>query len=62
MTTNFEKPIYSAEVSAKVSILNFKATCAVMESYLLGIIVSRERPDVEAEKTQLITLQTDTNR
>lgn len=33
-----------------------------MESYLLGIIVSRERPDVEAEKTQLITLQSDTNR
>lgn len=34
----------------------------MVESHLLGIIVSRERPDLEAEKNQLTSLRTDTSK
>lgn len=56
------KPHYPAEVSAKVAILDFRVTSAGMESYLLGVIVGRDRPDVEAEKNQIVTMKVDTNR
>lgn len=62
MTTKLHKPNYSAEVSAKVAILNFNVTVCGMEAYLLSVIVARERPDCEAEKNQLVTLKADTNR
>lgn len=54
MTTKLHKPNYSAEVSAKVFILNFVITGDGLNEYLLGVAVARERPDVEAEKNQLI--------
>lgn len=62
MTTKLLEPNYSAEVSAKVSILNFAITTDGLHEYLLGVTVARERPDVEAEKNQLILQQVDTNR
>lgn len=45
-----------------MAILNFCVTANGLESYLLGVTVARERPDVEAEKNQIITLKVDTNR
>lgn len=62
LTTKLAQPHYPAEVSAKVAILDFQVTFAGMETYLLGVIVSRDRPDVEAEKNQIVTLKVDTNR
>lgn len=62
LTTQLQSPCYSAEVSAKVAIVNFTSTNAIVETYLLGVIVSRERPDLEAEKNQLIALRTETNK
>lgn len=62
LTTKLAKPNYSAEVSAKCAILDFRITSAGMETYLLGVAVSRDRPDVEAEKNQIIALKVDTNR
>lgn len=45
-----------------MAILDFQVTFTGMETYLLGVIVSRDRPDVEAEKNQIVTLKVDTNR
>lgn len=56
------RPHYPAEISAKVAILDFHVTFAGMEMYLLGVIVSRDRPDVEAEKNQIVTMKVDTKR
>lgn len=62
LTTKLAKPNYAAEVSAKVSILDFRVTSAGMESYLLGVTISRDRPDVEAEKNQIVSMKVDINR
>lgn len=62
LTTKLRKPCYPAEISAKVTIVNFEATNSILETYLLAVIVSRERPDLEAEKMQLTTHRTETSR
>lgn len=62
LTTKLARPHYPAEITAKVAILDFRVTFAGMETYLLGVIVSRDRPDVEAEKNQIVTMKVDTNR
>lgn len=62
MTTRLQQPNYSAEIAAKVTILNFAVTTTALDELLLNAIVSRERPDVAAEKTQLTTQQADTRR
>lgn len=62
LTTKLAKPNYTAEVSAKCAILDFRVTSAGMESYLLGVTISRDRPDVEAEKNQIISMKVDIKR
>lgn len=62
LTTKLARPQYPAEVSAKVAILDFRVTTAGMESYLLGVTVLRDRPDVEAEKNQIASMKVDINR
>lgn len=37
-----------------MTLLNFMVTPAGLEDQLLGIVVAKERPDLEAEKNQLI--------
>jgi hypothetical protein len=54
ITTKLCNPHYLPEVSAKVTLLNFTITPAGLEDQLLGIVVDKERPDLEAEKNQLI--------
>lgn len=53
ITTNLNEPNYSAEIAAKVAIVNFIITQTGLENNLLAITVMRERPDLEAEKNQL---------
>jgi dynein heavy chain len=38
----------------KVALLNFMTTPVGLEDQLLGIAVSKERPDLKVEKNQLI--------
>lgn len=54
ITTKLQNPNYSPELAAKVSILNFIATFDGLQDQILTVTVARERPDLEAEKTQLI--------
>ncbi|KAI8621842.1 dynein heavy chain and region D6 of dynein motor-domain-containing protein [Chytriomyces sp. MP71] len=54
ITTKLRNPHYLPEVSVKVSVLNFMITPEGLEDQLLGIVVAKERPELEEEKTQLI--------
>ncbi|KAJ3222973.1 Dynein heavy chain 7, axonemal [Clydaea vesicula] len=54
ITTKLRNPHYLPELAVKVSLLNFMITPEGLEDQLLGIVVTKERPDLEDEKTQLI--------
>ncbi|GBG78059.1 hypothetical protein CBR_g25996 [Chara braunii] len=44
------------EISVKVVLLNFMITQDGLEDQILGMVVAKERPDLEEEKTQLVIL------
>jgi dynein heavy chain len=54
ITTKLRNPHYSPEISVKVTLLNFMATPAGLQDQMLGTVVAMERPDLEAEKAELI--------
>ncbi|KAI6065272.1 Dynein heavy chain 7, axonemal [Aix galericulata] len=54
ITTKLRNPHYLPEVSVKVTLLNFMITSEGLQDQLLGIVVARERPDLEEEKQALI--------
>lgn len=54
ITTKLRNPHYLPEVAVKVTLVNFVITSAGLEDQLLGIVVAKERPDLEAEKNALI--------
>ncbi|XP_010562350.1 PREDICTED: dynein heavy chain 7, axonemal [Haliaeetus leucocephalus] len=54
ITTKLRNPRYLPETSVKVTLLNFMITSEGMQDQLLGIVVAKERPDLEEEKQALI--------
>ncbi|XP_028992896.1 dynein axonemal heavy chain 7 [Betta splendens] len=54
ITTKLRNPHYLPETSVKVTLLNFMITSEGIQDQLLGIVVARERPDLEEEKQALI--------
>lgn len=54
ITTKLRNPHYLPEVAVKVTLVNFMITRVGLEDQLLGITVAKERPDLEAEKNNLI--------
>lgn len=56
MTTKLRNPHYLPEVSTKVLLVNFMITPEGLEDQLLGIVVAKERPELEEERQQLIQL------
>lgn len=42
------------DIAVKVVLLNFMITPDGFEDQLLGVVVAKDRPDLEAEKNQLI--------
>ncbi|KAJ1518663.1 Dynein heavy chain 7, axonemal [Coelomomyces lativittatus] len=61
ITTQLRNPHYLPELQTKVSLLNFMITPEGLEDQLLGIVVTKERPELEEEKNQLI-LQSAANK
>ena len=55
-------PHYLPETSVKVSLLNFMITPEGLEDQLLGIVVAKEKPELEEEKSQLILLSAENKR
>ena len=62
MTTKLRNPHYLPEIAVKVALLNFGITPAGLEDQLLGTVVSREKPDLEEERSQLIVQSADNQR
>ena len=54
MTSKLRNPHYMPELQVKVTLLNFMITPAGLEDQLLGIVVAKERPDLEEEKARLV--------
>jgi len=54
VTTKLRNPHYLPELQVKVTLLNFMITREGLEDQLLGIVVAKERPDLEEEKNNLV--------
>ena len=54
MTTKLRNPHYLPELSTKVTLLNFMITPEGLEDQLLGIVIAKERPELEEKKNQLL--------
>ena len=54
ITTKLRNPHYLPETSVKVTLLNFMITPEGLEDQLLGIVVAREKPELEEERNELI--------
>ena len=54
ITTKLRNPHYLPETSVKVTLLNFMITAEGLDDQLLGIVVAKERPELEEEKNALI--------
>ncbi|KAI9190103.1 hypothetical protein H9P43_001536 [Blastocladiella emersonii ATCC 22665] len=62
ITTKLRNPHYLPELQTKVSLLNFMITPEGLEDQLLGIVVTKERPELEEEKNQLILQSAENKR
>ncbi|XP_050432703.1 dynein axonemal heavy chain 7-like isoform X2 [Adelges cooleyi] len=54
ITTKLRNPHYLPDIAVKVVLVNFMITPDGLEDQLLGVVVAKDRPDLEAEKNQLI--------
>ncbi|RKO93650.1 dynein heavy chain and region D6 of dynein motor-domain-containing protein [Blyttiomyces helicus] len=54
LTTKLANPRYAPEVFAKATIVNFAVKEKGLEDQLLGIVVKREKPELEEQKNSLV--------
>ncbi|CAG9767321.1 unnamed protein product [Ceutorhynchus assimilis] len=54
ITTRLRNPHYLPEIAVKVSLLNFMITPQGLQDQLLGIVVAREKPELEEKKNAMI--------
>ena len=54
ITTKYRNPHYLPDISTKVTLINFMITYEGLNDQLLGILVKKERPELEDEKERLI--------
>jgi len=62
ITTKYRNPHYLPEISTKVTLINFMITYEGLNDQLLGILVKKERPELEQEKEKLIIESADNKR
>jgi dynein heavy chain len=62
ITTKLRNPHYLPEISTKVTLINFMITKEGLEDQLLGIVIAKERPELEEMKNQLIVQSADNKR
>ena len=55
ITTRLKNPHFPPETTAKIAMVNFSISKAGLIDQLLGIIVARERPELEEERNQIIS-------
>ena len=54
MTTKMPNPHYPPEVCIKVTLINFTVTSSGLEEQLLGDVVVKEKPEVEATRQEIV--------
>ena len=54
ITTRLKNPHFPPETTAKIAMVNFSISKEGLVDQLLGIIVARERPELEEERSQVI--------
>ncbi|KAK2185461.1 hypothetical protein NP493_233g02018 [Ridgeia piscesae] len=54
ITTKMSNPHYAPEIAAKAAIVNFAVKEQGLEAQLLGIVVRKERPELEEQKDSLV--------
>ncbi|KAM9335593.1 LOW QUALITY PROTEIN: dynein axonemal heavy chain 2 [Symphorus nematophorus] len=54
ITTKLSNPHYTPEISTKTTIVNFAVKEQGLEAQLLGIVVRKERPELEEQKDSLV--------
>jgi dynein heavy chain len=52
--TKLQSPHYPPEIQAECTLINFTVTESGLEDQLLALVVKKERPDLAAQKEQLI--------
>jgi dynein heavy chain len=62
LTTTLPNPHYSPETQVKITLLNFAITPEGLEDQMLGIVVAKERPDLEEQKNQLVVQNAKMNK
>ncbi|KXZ43278.1 hypothetical protein GPECTOR_96g744 [Gonium pectorale] len=62
LSTKLRNPHYAPEVCTRVVLLNFCITPTGLEDQLLGIVVAKERPELEEEKNKLILTGAENSR
>ncbi|XP_053705138.1 dynein axonemal heavy chain 12-like isoform X1 [Synchiropus splendidus] len=62
ITTKLRNPHYLPELATKVTLLNFMITLEGLEDQLLGIVVAKERPELEEERNALILQSAENKR
>lgn len=55
LTTKLTNPHYPPEISTKTTLVNFAVKEQGLEAQLLGIVVRKERPQLEEQKDKLVT-------
>ena len=55
--TKLSNPHYPPEIQAECALINFTVTEAGLEDQLLALVVKKERPDLAAQKEELISQQ-----
>lgn len=55
ITTKLNNPHYPPEISTKTTLVNFAVKEQGLEAQLLGIVVRKERPQLEEQKDTLVT-------
>lgn len=54
LTSKLRNPHYLPEVFNKVTIINFALTLEGLQDQLLGIVVAKERPDLQKQREELV--------
>eukprot|EP00958_Prasinococcus_capsulatus_P016076 scaffold1766_cov401-Prasinococcus_capsulatus_cf.AAC.33 len=62
ITTKLGNPHYMPETSVKITLLNFMITKEGLQDQMLGVVVARERPDLEEEKRELVLMSAENTR